>query len=82
MDLKFNPRDWEEIHNYLKDWDNWRRNKKVGRPDYTSDSIFSIPLTIALMKSQEKIERLTKILIFLTIVLALIGVIQLIQMVL
>lgn len=77
--LKFNPKDWEEINYYLRDWDAWRRKKKVGRPDYTSDAIYLVPFTIALIKSQNKIETLTKILIILTIVLVFIGVIEVIK---
>ena len=77
--LKFNPNDWEEINNYLKNWDEWRRKKKVGRPDYTTNAIYLIPFTIALIKSQKKVERLTWVLIMLTIALVFIGIIEIIK---
>jgi len=69
MKLKFNPKDWEELHNYLKEWDKWRKKKPVGLPDYTTDAIFTVPLTIYLMKSQKQMTILTWILIILTAVL-------------
>lgn len=75
-ELKFDPKDWEEIHRYLKEWDGWRRKKRVGRPDFTTDAIYLVPFTIALIKSQNKIEKLTWALIILTIVLVFIGIIQ------
>jgi len=76
--IEFNSRDWEEIHEYLKKWDEWRKERKIGRPDFTSDMIYLVPLALALMKSQEKMEELTRILLLLTFVLALLGIIQLI----
>ena len=77
--LKFNPEDWEEITDYLKKWDEWRRKRRVGRPDYSGDTIYLVPFTIALVESQKKIERLTLVLIGLTIVLVFIGAIEIIK---
>lgn len=71
MKLKFNPKDWENIHNYLEEWDGWRRKKSVGRPDYTSDSIFLVPLIISLMKSSDNLRWLTLILLVLTLILSI-----------
>ena len=68
LKLKFNPKDWDEINNYLKEWDKWN---KSGRPDNTSDAIYLVPFTIALIKSSKTINRLTWILIGLTLILAL-----------
>jgi len=78
--LKFDPKDWEEIHNYLKEWDGWRRKKKVGRPDFTTDAIYIVPLTIALIKSQETTEKLTKILTLLTVIMITLIIIQIFLM--
>ena len=58
----------------MKEWDEWRRKKSIGRPDYTSDAIFLVPHIIALIKAQETMERLTWLLIVLTIVLALLAI--------
>ncbi len=69
MNLKFNPKDWEEINKYLKEWDEWRKKKKVGNPDHTSDAIYLVPFTIALIKSSDNLKILTWILIILTIIL-------------
>lgn len=66
MKLKFNPKDWDEINNYLKEWDKWN---KSGKPDYTSDAIYLVPFTIALVKSSKTIKRLTLILIILSLAL-------------
>ena len=71
MKLKFNPKEWEVLHEYLAKWDKWTKEKPVGRPDYTSDSIFLVPLTISLIKSSNYLKWLTGILIGLTLILAL-----------
>ncbi|HEC96077.1 MAG TPA: hypothetical protein ENI59_00170 [Euryarchaeota archaeon] len=76
MRLEIDPKDWEEINNYLKEWDEWRKKRHVGRPDFTSDAIYLVPFTIALIKSQERIEKLTWALVVLTVVLFFLGVIQ------
>lgn len=75
-ELEFDPKDWEEIHRHLKEWDEWQRKKGVGRPDFTTDAIYLVLFTIALIKSQNKIEKLTWALIVLTIILVFIGIIQ------
>lgn len=74
MKTKFDPNDWEEIVSYLKEWDEWRRKRSVGRPDYTTDSIFIVPHVIALIKAQERLEYLTWVLIILTLILAFIEI--------
>jgi hypothetical protein len=54
----------------LSDWiSQWAKQKLSDRPDYTSDAIYLLPLSIALLRSQRTMELLTKILIFLTAVL-------------
>jgi len=68
---KFSEKDLEQIHSYLAEWDKWRKEKKVGLPDYTRDTIHLLPLTIALLKSESTLSRLTLILIILTIILAI-----------
>ena len=67
---KFNDKDLDGIHKYLVDWNKWRKEKKVGLPDYTNDTIMLLPLIITLLKSEERLEKLTWVLIFLTIILA------------
>lgn len=71
MKLKFNSKEWEKIHEYLKEWDNWTRKKFVGRPNYTSDTIFLVPLIISLIKSSDNLKRLTWFLLILTLILAI-----------
>lgn len=68
LKLKFNPQDWNILNEYLKEWDEWR---KSGRPNNTTDAIFSIPLIISLMKSSDNLKRLTWILVILTLILAI-----------
>ncbi len=68
--LKFKPEPWNELKGYLLQWDEWqRREKKVDRPDGTSDSIYLVPLTIALLKAEKRMEILTWVLIALTVIL-------------
>jgi len=68
--LKFKPKPWNELKAYLLQWDKWqRREKRVDRPDGTSDSIYLVPLTIALLKAEKRMEILTWVLIALTVVL-------------
>lgn len=68
---KFNKKDLEKINKYLADWDKWRKEKKVGFPDYTNHNIMLIPLTVSLLKSESRLNKLTYVLIFLTIILAI-----------
>jgi len=67
--LKFKPKPWKELRKYLLQWDEWRRKEMADTPDYTSDSIFLVPLTIALLKAEKRMEILTWVLIVLTIIL-------------
>jgi len=69
MKLKFSPRDWDEVTRYLQEWDEWRREGRMDMPDYTTDAMYLVPYTIALIKAQERMEHLTWALISLTIVL-------------
>lgn len=69
--LEFNEKDLEQLHNWIKKWDEWRREKKVGLPDYTRDTIYLLPLTIALLKSEHRLSKSTDVLIILTIILAI-----------
>ncbi len=68
---KFNDKDLDCIHEYLVDWNKWREKKKAGFPDYTDHNIMLLPLTISLLKSESRLNKLTCILIFLTIILAI-----------
>jgi len=68
---KFNKKDLEEINKYLADWDRWRKEKKVGSPDYTDYNIMLLPLTVSLLESESRLNKLTYVLIFLTIILAI-----------
>lgn len=77
MKLKFDPKDWEDLTRYLKEWDEWRRRERIGRPGYTTDAIYLVPHIIVLLNAQEKLERLTWVLIFLTIILAFLAIIEL-----
>lgn len=64
--LKFKPEDWKELKEYLLQWDQWRRKEMGDRPDHTSDAIFLVPFTIALLKAEKRMEILTWVLIVLT----------------
>ena len=68
---KFNEEDLKDIHKYLADWNKWREKKKIGFLDYTDYNIMLLPLTISLLKSQSRLNKLTYTLIFLTIILAI-----------
>jgi hypothetical protein len=68
--LKFKPEDWKELRKYLLQWNEWQTREKCGdRPDFTSDSIYLVPLTIALLKAEKRMEILTWVLIVLTVIL-------------
>ncbi len=69
--LKFNPKELEEINKYLVKWDKWRRDKKVGLPDWTDYNIMLLPLTIALIKSSNNLKWITWILLGLTLILSI-----------
>lgn len=74
MKIKFDPKEWDEIVSYMKEWDENRRKRSTGRPSFTTDAIFMVPLVIALIKAQERLEYLTWLLIFLTLILAFIEI--------
>lgn len=70
FDLAFDEAHWEQINDYLSEWDRWRKEESKGRPDFTDSAIFLVPVTIALLRSEKRLERLTWALVVLTIVLA------------
>lgn len=76
---KFDEKNLEQIHAYLVAWDKWRREKKVGLPDATRDTVHLLPLTIALLKSESRLSKLTLTLIILTTILAIETVILIIK---
>ncbi len=63
-------KDVEQLNNWLANWDEWRRERKIGRPDYTGDAIYVLPLLLGLLKSESTLTKLTYALIILTGVLA------------
>jgi len=74
MKLKFDSKDWDKLHIYLKEWDEYRRKTSKGMPNFTTDAIFMVPLVIALIKAQERLEYLTWVLMILTLILAFIEI--------
>ena len=67
--LKFEPEDWKELREYLLRWNEWRDKEMGDRPDRTSQSIFLVPFTIAILKAEKRMEILTWVLIVLTVIL-------------
>jgi len=48
---EYDKNDWDQIHEYV-------RNLKSDRPDGSTEAIFTIPLSMALLKSAEGAEKL------------------------
>jgi len=48
---KYDKNDWDQIHEYV-------RNLTSDRPDGSTETIFIIPLSMALLKSAEEAEKL------------------------
>lgn len=72
MEIEFEPEDWETLRDYLQEWDDWRRDEgAMDMPAWTDESLYSVPVTIALMKSSNRLESLTRALFWLTVVLAI-----------
>jgi hypothetical protein len=69
---KYDKNDWDQIHEYVQ-------NITSDRPDFSSDAIFIIPISMALLKSAEETEKLNKQLLWLTIILALLTAILIIK---
>jgi hypothetical protein len=70
---KYDKKDWDQICEYVG------IIGKFDRPDDSTEAIFTIPLAIALLASLEKAEKFNKILIGLTIVLALLTLILILK---
>jgi len=54
---KFDSRDVEEIHKYLQEWD---KHGIGDLPNGTTDSIFLVPLLLALLKNSEETKKLAE----------------------
>jgi hypothetical protein len=52
----YDKNDWDQIHEYV-------RNLKSDRPDGSTEAIFTIPLSMALLKSAEEAEKLNTLLL-------------------
>ena len=81
----FNIKD-EEIDKFINEMDKILKTiserKKSGFPDYSTSYVtYLVPLTLVLLKSQDRLEKLTKWLMGTTILLGVIAIIQIIVMV-
>lgn len=65
----FDQSDVDQVNEWLVKWDEYRQKKPFGHPDWTSDAIYLLPLTISLFKSEETLQKITRWLIVLTVVL-------------
>lgn len=77
MELEFEEEDWVEITEYLSEWDDWRRDGNRGRPQFTDTAIYLVPLIIALSRSEERLEKLTEALLWLTGLLTFLTILNL-----
>jgi hypothetical protein len=64
--IHWDPRDFDDVDEWLVEWSKCRRD----RPDFTSDAIYLLPLSIAVLRSSRQLERLTFVLAALTAILA------------
>lgn len=69
--LSFDKKDMDRTNDWLVRWDEYRKEKPFGHPDWTSDAIYQLPLTIALLHSEKTLKRLTVALLFVSVVLAI-----------
>jgi hypothetical protein len=76
LEIEFDPDDWRTITDYLSEWDDWRKEESIGRPDFTNSSIFLVPLTISLFKSEKRLEKLTLALTVLTTILTVLTIVN------
>lgn len=76
LELEFREEEWAQINEYLSEWDDWRQG---GRPDFTDSAIYLVPMTIALLRSEQRLEKLTWALVGLTIVLAVLTALNVVS---
>jgi hypothetical protein len=69
-DLEFDGTYFDKLLEYLKKFAEYRDKKKFGFPDGYSDTILLVPFIMAMQKSQERLEKLTRSLIILTVILS------------
>jgi len=68
--MKINEKDFEKLEKIYNQWVEHKKMKKSGLPDHMTWDTYLIPLTVMLVKSGERVENLTRVLVALTIVLA------------
>lgn len=77
MQLEFDSEEWETLRTYINDWDEWRRESNAkDMPSYTDETIYLAALTIALLRSEKRLEKLTRWLIVMTGILTVISLIN------
>lgn len=79
MDLDFEEHedDWEELVEYMQEWDQWRRKENhLDTPAWTDENVYILPLTISLLRSERRLEKLTRVLLYLTAVMAILTAVN------
>jgi hypothetical protein len=63
--VSWSDSDIDDLNAWLSEW----ARTTPGRPDFTSDAIYLMPLSIAFLKSSRRLEILTTVLAILTVAL-------------
>ena len=79
---EFTENDIEALDNALRKFADYKKQKSTGLPDFSTNFVAYTPvLSFALLKSQAAIEKLTRMVIFLTVVLVVLAIVQIIAMI-
>ena len=78
--LQFKAKDVQEIHNWMRKWEEWRKQTGAAHPDWWGQGIFLMPLTIALINSASTLSRLTWVLLFLTVFLVIERIVWIVKL--
>jgi len=76
IDMSIPPYDqkvWAEIYKYVVEWD---RNRPKDSPDYTDYQVYNVALAAALLRNAESMEKMTKIMVALTVVIGFLTIVM------
>ena len=74
----YNTRDWAEIYKYVSEWNNHRLRDSPAHTDY---QVYNVALAAALLKNAESMEKLTKAMLGLTVVIVLLTTVMVVKLI-
>lgn len=77
--IAWDKRDFDDVTAWIVEWDRNRREHPRGMPDFSTDALYLLPLSIAVLRSSRRMETLTQALVVLTAVLAVLTAVLILR---